>query len=283
MSDAPELTALVLTVAPTKTIFAQDYLGRAVYAFLLQYLDGLDAELTQQLHDSQGPKPFTCSSLVGGQRSDNRTRQYTPDNPSWFRITGLTAQLSNHLQRLADDPPKRLELDGHLFNVHAATTDPEMHPWAGNTSIEALSSPYLLSKKYPDYRLRLHFASPTTFRSGGNYQPVPMAGWVFGSLLDRWNAFSPVALSSDARRFAEECVVLSRYRLRTRAVPYKNIAQMGCIGDGYYSIVNRDRYWASVMNLLADFAFFSGVGYQTTVGLGQTQRLFKPGDPASPS
>ena len=145
-------------------------------------------------------------------------------------------------------------------------------------TIEALSSTYLLSKKYPDYRLRLNFASPTTFRSGGNYQPVPMAGWVFGSLIDRWNTFSPVALSPDARRFAEECVVLSRYRLRTRAVPYKNIVQMGCIGDVHYIIVNRDRYWASVMNLLADFAFFSGVGYQTTVGLGQTQRILKQSD-----
>jgi CRISPR-associated endoribonuclease Cas6 len=275
MSDAPELTSLVLTVAPTKPVTMSDYLGRAVYRFWLHYLDKIDSSLPQQLHDGQGPKPFTCSSLVGGQRIANHVCRHTPEAPVWFRITGLTATISSHLQQLAADMPKKIELDGVEFRVLSATMNNEDHPWAGQTSVEQISAPFLLSKRQPNYRMKFNFASPTTFRSGGYSQPVPLAGWLFGSLLDRWNAFSPVALSSDVRRFAEECVVLSRYQLRTRAIPYKNIVQTGCIGVAYYNILNRDRYWANILNLLAEFAFYSGVGYQTTVGLGQVQHLAK--------
>ncbi|MEZ4642602.1 MAG: CRISPR system precrRNA processing endoribonuclease RAMP protein Cas6 [Chloroflexota bacterium] len=47
---------------------------------------------------------------------------------------------------------------------------------------------------------------------------------------------------------------------------------MGCVGWGDFVALQHDRYWNSVLNLLADFAFYSGVGYQTTVGLGQVRR-----------
>lgn len=37
--------------------------------------------------------------------------------------------------------------------------------------------------------------------------------------------------------------------------------------------VNHDRYWLSVINLLADFALFAGVGAGTSMGLGQCRRI----------
>jgi CRISPR-associated endoribonuclease Cas6 len=253
------------------------HLGRAGHALLLRLIDAADPALAQALHESDTAKPFTCSDLVGGQRQGKNTRWLQPDQPAWLRFTGLNAAVSAHLQRLAQEPPAAVELDGIPLRVLSATLDTAEHPWAGQSSYETLGAPHLLAQQSPHYRLALTFASPTTFRSQGSSQPVPMPEWVFGSLLDRWNNFGAVQLPVEARRFAAECTVLSRYLLRTRAIPYKNIVQMGCVGWADYAVLNRDRYWASLLNLLADYAFYSGIGYQTTMGLGQAQRRQRDG------
>lgn len=267
-----DLIAVVLTVAPTEPVLMPPHLGRAVYQFWLDYLDQADSKLAQEIHDSQERKPFTCSGLIGGKRVSRTERQYTPDQPAWLRLTGLTPTICKHLQQLVNEPPERIELDRVPFVVQAVTAAPDEHKWAGHSGYQALAAPYLLAQIEPSYRVGLHFASPTTFRSQGISQPVPMPGWVFGSLLDRWNSFSEVLLADEVRRFAEECMALSHYRLRTRAIPLKaQVVQMGCLGTARYHLVRRDRFWASMIGLLAAYSFYSGVGYQTTIGLGQTR------------
>lgn len=270
----PDLTALVLTLAPASPTTTPGHLGRAAYALLLRLIAEVDADLAQALHDTDTRKPLTCTTLLGGERQDKNSRLYVPDKPSWLRFTGLNSAVSAHLCRLAEHPPETVELDGLLFQVQSATVDTAQHPWAGTDSYEPLAAPYLLAAHSPRYHVGLQFASPTTFRSNGRSQPVPMPVWVFGSLLDRWNEFSPVRLPEEVRRFAEACVVLNRYDLRTQAVPLKaDVTQMGCVGEASYILLNRDRYWASLLNLLTSYAFYSGVGYQTTVGLGQVRQV----------
>lgn len=271
-----ELTALVITAAPPKPITTAGHLGRAAHALLLRLIGAEDSDLAEALHNSHTTKPFTCTTLIGGQRLNADARQYRPEEPAWLRFTGLNGDVSAHLLRLAQDPPSTIDLDGHSFVVQSATLDNELHPWAGQTSYEALGTPHLLAHRPPDFRIKLEFASPTTFRSQGRSRPSPMPDWVFGSLLDRWNSFSPIQAAEEMRRFAAECVVMSKYWLRTRANPLKNnVVQMGCVGRASYICLNRDKYWASMLNMMADFAFYSGVGYQTTAGLGQTRRLVK--------
>lgn len=270
----PDLVALVLTVAPRKMTNTPGHLGRAVHSLLLRLIGAEDTALAEALHDSHTAKPFTCTTLIGGKRLDADARQYRPEDPAWLRFTGLTGDVSAHLLRLAENPPSTIDLDGHLFAVQSATLDNTVHPWAGQTSYEELGAPHLLAQRPPDFRIKLEFASPTTFRSQGRSLPVPMPVWVFGSLLDRWNQFSPIQAAAEMRRFAEECVVLSQYSLHTRAVPMKeSVVQMGCVGRASYACLNRDKYWVSMLNMMADFAFYSGVGYQTTAGLGQVRRL----------
>jgi CRISPR-associated endoribonuclease Cas6 len=149
-----------------------------------------------------------------------------------------------------------------------------------------LAAPYLLGgQQRVSPRVALEFVSPTTFRSQGRYLPLPLPELVFGSLLDRWQRFSPIALHPEVRRFAAEAVALSRYELRTRGLPYKQggkpaegqesrgSMQIGFMGQVVFTALNRDRYWLNVLHLLAAFAFYSGVGYQTGVGLGQGRKI----------
>lgn len=271
------LTSLVLTVIPDKPVTLPAYLARAVYRFFLEDIAKYDSQFSQALHDNTRRKPFTCSTVFGGTRLENDSQEFTPDNPAWLRITGLTQVISNHLQRMANQPPDTIELDGVSFQVTSATVDNQQHQWAGQTTYEALVTEHI-ARRRPRATLQIEFASPTTFRMTGKHKqtrswPVPMPEWVFGSLYRQWNLFSPTGMDSRLLDFVQEFVVLSRYQLSTRAIPGKNkIPQMGCVGQAIYALIAEDAWQANQLHILSDFAFYSGIGYQTTTGLGQSRR-----------
>jgi len=253
------LTSLVLFVRAEQAARLPANLGRAAQALLLRLIQAQDAALSARLHDEDGPRPYTASNLVLGRRING----------------SLTEEVSACLVRLAEHPPRVLDMDGCSLRVVAATLDAAVHPWAGQSDYQTLATQHLLAGAHaPAARIALEFASPTAFRSSGRYVPLPLPELVFGSLLERWQAFAPLALSPEVRRFAAEAVVVSRYLLRTRSLPAKEGGlHIGFIGQVSFSALNRDRYWLSVLNLLASYAFFSGVGYGTAAGLGQVRRV----------
>ena len=276
------LTSLILHVQAPKTIILPASLGRAAHALFLQLLQERDPILSEALHASNGPKPFTTSNLIMGKR-EAKSLHVNAGQTGWLRFTGLTKTVSNHLISLSNEPPPSVELDHHPLNVIGSTLDETEHPWAGQISYQDFAAPYLLGETPKlSTRLNLDFHSPTTFRSQGRYVPFPLPELVFGSLFNRWQAFAPIALNSEVRRFVAEMVVVSRYSLRTRGLPYKQGGrntkkgkgggwQIGFTGQVTFVALNRDRYWLNVLHLLSVFAFYSGVGYQTGVGLGQVK------------
>ena len=269
-----DLLSLVVTVRPVEAATLPGHLGRAVYALLMRWLDESDPALARHWHDADGHKPFACSTLVGARRDGQNRRAVSPEKPYWFRLTSLDAAVSAVLRERLTRPPDVAELDGVAFRVETVTADPEVHPWAGTASYEDLAAPYLLARQQAPRRVRLSFVSPTTFRQNGINMPLPLPDLVFGGLADRWNAFSPVAISPEMRQFCESAVALNRYHFRSRAVPGKaGGLSIGAVGEARYVVVRFDRYWAGLLGLLADYAFFAGVGRATTTGMGQARRL----------
>jgi len=274
MSTPPDIVSLVVTLRPQAPVVLSKHLGHAVYALLMRWVDAYDATLAQRWHDAEALKPFTCSNLVGGHRVERHTRRFTPEESCWFRLTTLAPELAAVLTAYQAQPPETVELDGHAFYVESVTTDPQVHPWAGTANYEQLAATYLLAPRGAPRRLKLEFASPTVFRHQGMHMPFPLPSLTFGSLADRWNAFSPVAISPEARRYAEQCVAVNNFRLRSAAVPLKDgIWRVGAVGSAHYVAVRYDRYWMAVLALLADFGRYGGVGKMTTFGLGQMRRL----------
>jgi CRISPR-associated endoribonuclease Cas6 len=278
----PSLVAAVFLVTPSEPVTAPGFLSRAVHRFWLEAVGQRDAALEPALHDQPDYRPFTCSTLVGGERLGRNSQQFTPDSPAWLRITALTPAVSRQLCDLVANPPAEIELDGITFQVQQATTDPSVHRWAGKTAYEALAAPYLLQQQATPFSLTLRFASPTTFRMRRDVDhkkrtwPIPMPEWVFGFLHRRWNAFSSIKLPAELDFLKNESIVLSRYNLKTHAVPLRSrIPQMGCVGRARYVLIDQDVYATNMLHLLATFSFYAGVGYQTTVGFGQT-RLLSP-------
>ncbi len=275
------LTSLILNLKSSTPAELPASLGRAGQALLLELLEAQDKTLTAELHAGSGPRPYTASNLVLGKRSGGRLR-IEAGNEGWLRFTGLTQPVSQCLLALAAHPPESITLHGQPLAVTGVTLDSAEHPWAGHIGYQDLAAPFLLgSQGRPASRVNLEFVSPTTFKSSGRYLPLPLPELVFGSLLDRWQNFAPIALHPEVRRFAAEAVALSRYELRTRGLPSKRGSggpqgskggwQIGFVGKVTFAALNQDRYWLNVLHLLTAFAFYSGVGYQTGAGLGQTR------------
>jgi CRISPR-associated endoribonuclease Cas6 len=268
------LTSIILTLTSEQDGVLPAHLGRAHYAETLKVLGQVDAALATEIHEINGPKPLTCSGLWGATgRSDNVTVR--AGESYQVRVTGLTPPVSQALHRaLFETPPPRWELHRHPFRLSEVICDANHHPWSGSTTYEELAAGQLLGSAQSTRHVTLKFASPTAFKSAGMTIPVPMPNLVFGSLVERWNSFSPVTLSPDMRRFGEEMVAISRYRLESRVLEQKNGAlRIGAVGQATYTALGGDRYWLSVLQMLADFARYSGVGVQTATGMGQVRRL----------
>lgn len=266
------LTSLKLTLQARRSARLPPNLGPAARAVLLGLIAADDASLAERLHAPNQRRPYTCSRIWGAPTKGG-SLVVEPNNELSLRYTGLTSEVSAQLQRLAEAPPPTIEVEGVAMDVRQATLDPEEDAWADSTTYEALSEDYLLAGKAPNKRARIRFAAPTTFRSGGQSVPVPLPDLVYGSLVDTWNAFSPVAVSDEVRRFAEECLGISRYRLSTRAVSGKGGSiHIGFVGECQYTALRHDRYWQGVIQLLTDYAFYAGIGYRTTAGMGQSRR-----------
>ena len=271
------LLAVVLAVAPTEPVPVPAVLGRAVHAWLLKRVAGVDAALAQGLHERDEVRPFTCSDLVGGGRAQDGLVTLTPERGAWLRVTALSADMAQAVEVALPRPGEPLGLlEGVPLQVQAVYTDGEAHPWAGRSSYAELLQGHTLTPGPRPWGATLEFASATLFRSEGQDVPLPVPSRVFGSYLARWNTFSPVTLPEEARRYAEECVTLGRYRLRSRLVSFERGAKgahVGFVGRVGFRFRVGDPYWTRILSLLAAYSFWCGTGYRTTAGLGQTRMV----------
>lgn len=261
--------------------------GRAAHALMLKVVRQTDENLADALHENGSVlRPFTTSSLIGY----NSRRGLDPERVYRLRLTSLSQEVTAHLHNATLEggmlhPGSVIELDYVPFQILAIAPkseselqgDPEhinSIPWTGQTTYPELSAPYLLAKVIPERQVTLEFSSPASWKSAlGMHVPLPLPELVFGSLLNRWNEFAPVTFPEEVRRYAAECLAISHYRLSSRVIPLKRGSKrIGCVGGVSYVSINFDRYWMSVIQTLADFAFFAGVGVSTTQGMGQCRK-----------
>jgi CRISPR-associated endoribonuclease Cas6 len=270
-----ELLSLALSLQPIaldpdRTEFPR-WWGQAAQAALLEVLNQRDAALALELHDESGLRPYTVSNLMG--RFARANGAPLMDQVYWLRWTGLTEPVSATLGSFAEAAAgQTLELDHVPFRVLAAASQPHDQPWAGSASYAALSRD-LLSPNAPR-QVTFQLTSPTVFKDGGLLRALPTASLVFSSLLETWNAFSPITFLPELRRYAEECLALSRFELKSCPLTLKEGGlQIGAVGQVTFTAIRPDKFWLRQIHTLAAFAQFSGLGAGTAQGLGQARMI----------
>lgn len=251
--------------------------GRAVYAEVLNRLGFGYPDLATTIHGESGLKPLSNSGLLD-QPFDRSHITIHLNQPYSVRVCGLNDEIS---LALADvflrRPPQHWRLGHCGFKVTEITCDRNRHPWAGESTYEALVVRNCERHDHRPAMLRtvtLEFYSPTAFTVNEMQLPAPLPGLVFGSLGERWNAFSPVQFDREVRAFAEQHIAISEYELRSRKIPHKNgSSRVGGVGRVTYTVRSNDIYWLAAVQTLADYAFYAGVGVQTAAGMGQCRRV----------
>lgn len=256
----------------------RQWLGRAAQAWLLESVRRVNPTLADRLHLEHTQRPYTISvprRMPGGAISNSQC---------WMRITSISADLT---AALLDSILPRLQAGAVIrladadAEIVAATTD--NHPWADQTDFETLAHTAFAPETTPPLRHALEFATPTVFHRAGMAIPLPIPTLVFGSLIRTWNTFSPVALPVQMLDFVEKFVGVARHKITTRMVQFgPSERHVGYIGTVNYIIrplekttVTADEYRqrVQVLDMLAKFAFYTGVGARTAVGMGQVRPL----------
>jgi CRISPR-associated endoribonuclease Cas6 len=149
--------------------------------------------------------------------------------------------------------------------VEGIAFQPGTHPLVRSTTY-----PALVQQASQESRVTLRFLAPTSFRAGEVQDILPRPERIFGSLLAAWQSFATVPFD---RAFAEifPLIRVSAYELRTELIHFARYKVIGFRGQITYTYPREvDATTRQALNALADFAFFAGVGYKTTMGLGQT-------------
>jgi CRISPR-associated endoribonuclease Cas6 len=231
-----------------------------------------------ELHDADD-KPFTLSPLWGLRRLDRECATLLQGQSCWFRVTALTAPVGEVLEALAGREVT-FRVGEATLRVRRWVTAPDGHPWAGTTSYQVLVDRWA-SVAAPPRRVALEFATPTAFRVGRTNVPLPLPGLVFGSLERRWRAWSRAPLPHGRQARWTSAVRVARYELRTRMADFGAYRQVGFTGRCEFEVPEGSDGDARALQVLAEFAFYAGVGSKTAMGMGQARSLPPVSQPRS--
>lgn len=254
--------------------------GHQAHGLFLRLIQSADPQLSKRLHDRDERKPFT----VSGVRSTAARGQESAaerDAELHLRVTLLGDELVGPflepvLRQLGYEVDLGAWRLGDLsVSIKGVIGRRDEYPVTGRTDFGTL-----LKEASTDRQVELSFVSPTAFSLGRGSEGrrrmelMPLPGLVFGSLLSKWNEFAPDGLYLDPewRSVVEDACVAAEFSLRTERFRFPRHVQAGCVGSCRYEVMSDDRDTLRLVNTLADFAFYAGVGYKTTMGMGQARR-----------
>ena len=270
---APDVYSVSITLrALTEGVISETH-GYQAYALLLSILRMSDQSLAEELHRLDGAKPFTVSPVQGRFGRVEGGLKVIPASTYSLRITFLKSDIFAHFLNGALKWGDNV-VDLGLVSFRMEEVNPGFRR---DSSTDFQSYQGILNGASAQHQIELQFSSPTAFRSGGKRNVVfPAAELVFGSYLNRWQAFSPLKLDDTISSWFDR-IVVARYRLETHILNFGSYQEVGFTGRCRYELDrNTPEEVTLALNALADFAFYCGTGAKTTMGMGQTKRARSP-------
>ena len=253
--------------------------GALAHAAFLDLVHAADPDLADRLHDSGARQPFTLSPLrdLPGAHPDEDGYRLHAGHRASLRLTLLDPDLFMAFLRrlLAAGPDLRLRIGDVTFAVESAIGAPGSHPWAGYTTAGELRD-----RAGAEPRIRLLFASPTAINLGQKDAAkqrmilIPAPRFIFGALRGTWNRSTGDEIPLAFETWVDDFVFVREVRnWQTAVYQLKRGVHPGGFGDVTFEALEHDAIHLRTLNLLADFAFYSGIGSKTTMGMGQARRL----------
>src|SRR5712692_2713844 len=313
LTASTNLYALILKLRPIQPGTLMPFSGELVHGAWLHWLNAEAPDVAKWLHDGNKRRLFTCSSLQfplveARMREAERNNVHLPLDPEktyTVRITLLLGELlpffhnalmhSNKAEFGAEKPPF-MRIGKQLFLLEEVIADNNgASEWTGFTSFASLlekAQTLRLGKVEP---LAMEFASLTTFNRankrsqvyGGHHALLPLPHYLFPGLVKRWQDLAPpelahvVQMERIEQYIEDEGVVISDYDLKPHQVRFTTHVQSGFVGMCKYDLRGPDEPVTEEAPLtvrqqivmLAQLAFYCGVGYKTAMGMGRVRSI----------
>lgn len=282
-SEGGLMYSMAIQLSPTRPGTIRATVGHQAHAAFLRAVQEADPALAEVLHHPiLNQRPFTVSPLLGVEAAHDGEVAVYPEQTYTLRFTVLIDDIFQQFMGrfLRGDRPV-LRLGRVLFVIKEILATPEGSPWAGYATFDEL----VAGAETGEPLIGLEFCSPTAFSFGQQswgkqFYVLPEPRLVFNSLARTWRAFAPPGLGLDPReveQYAEENVVIQRLEgLETRMLHFGKHPQVGFVGRVTYRLMDKAEEaegWRQVLHELAGFAFYAGVGYKTTMGMGQCRKM----------
>lgn len=121
----------------------------------------------------------------------------------------------------------------------------------------------------------MHFGTPTTFKSEGEYMLFPSSRLILQSLLNKWNALYPELSmrDEDAVQMLNNGIRIRNYKLHSTQYPLSGLKLPGFLG--YVELqVRLSEPLHELWHLLYSISPYTGVGIKTALGMGAVMIKF---------
>lgn len=244
------------------------YTGKKIHSVFLKMIREINESLSEKLHDDDTYKSFTVSSLLG-LAIDKESEIYINKN-YYIRFTILD---NNLFKKIATNLFQKqmfksdIKLENISFKVERVLYDNTKSQWAGIFDLNKIIHKEDFSKQ-----ITMRFYTPTLFKSGDKFNTKPEIRLIFTGLLRKYNKYSAYKLDESLIHEFEN-IVVKEDKTKLRKVQMKNGYFIGFTGNLTIEIQSENIELIKMINILSEFAFYAGVGYKTTMGLGQVKRV----------
>ena len=269
-----------ISLIPETDVTLRPTMGHYAHAAFLSILKKSNPEVAEAVHAPAAQKPFTVSPLIGKMEKRGNLCYVRAGTECKLRFTFLDDTLFQHFGKAfltLTMPPIRL--GEAVFQVRQMVSHAtEERSWGkSETYAELVQSAKM------DTKMSFRFYSPTAFRGmtprGQKTRKDAYLDLVrcYQSWVNKWNAFSPIKLDkAEILAFVREYIQLTSVATTSKRLDFGKHAENGWVGTCAFIFYPEDLLDPDLLravNCLADFAFYCGTGYKTTMGMGQTRRV----------
>jgi CRISPR-associated endoribonuclease Cas6 len=256
--------------------------GDAVRGAMLHLIRKGDSPLAQQLHDDNSSKPYAISLIDGSKRDKDGALHFGDgDSADWrFSLMRQSAFEALLLKSLLNNQLPHVRIGSIDFAITDVFVSRTSHKDSGHISVSELSEVWQRPEEQLPRRIVLDFQSPTAFNLGQNRETRqyrirsnPDARTVFSSLRKRWVTLDGADAGDEFDEWVADCVEQEVVHGQPQTVRVEGRLITGFTGQIAYQHYGTNTRWLSYLHLLADLTFWTGVGYQTTRGMGQVRRV----------
>ena len=270
----------LISLIPENDVALRPTMGHHAHAAFLSIMRETNPEVAENLHTSSAQKPFTVSPLIAEGKRRGDYLHIRAGTECKLRFTFLDDTLFTFFgQSFLTQTLPTIRLGEATFTVKqlvSHATDDQI--WSGSATY-----PELVQTAHTDHQMSFRFYSPTAFRrltargeKTRNEAYIDMER-CYQSWVNKWNAFAPIHIDkNEIRQFVRDYGQVTKVDAKSRRLNYGKHTVPGWVGTCawvFYPEESLDEDMLRVANCLANFAFYCGTGYKTTMGMGQTRRI----------